>query len=59
MKVHCVTLICAKWTRACIYWMEILPLSSCAAVDAVGKTFSLADRETKNANGRIHRQMVK
>lgn len=29
------------------------------AVEAVGKTFSLADKDTKNAKGRSHRHTVK
>ena len=37
----------------------MVPLVSSGTVDAVGNTFSLADRDTKKANGRIHKQIVK
>ena len=39
--------------------MVFLPLVSSGAVDAVGNTFSLADKDTKKANGKIHKQIVK
>lgn len=39
--------------------MVNVPLVSSGAVDAVGNTFSLADNDTKKANGRIHKQIVK
>ena len=39
--------------------MTVLPFVSSVADDDVGSTFSLADKETKKANGRIHKQIVK
>ena len=38
---------------------SVVPVVSSGTVDAVGNTFSLADKETKNANGRTHKQIVK
>ena len=37
----------------------LVPFVSSVADDDVGSTFSLADKETKKANGRIHKQIVK
>ena len=38
---------------------SLVPFVSSVADDDVGSTFSLADKETKKANGRIHKQIVK
>ena len=39
--------------------IEIIPCNNGRRSDVVGNTFSLADNETKNANGTSQRHMVK